>query len=292
MAITATLFSDPGCPWGYSADRCEMALRWRYGDQLDWQLVMIGLAEDGSQYTDRGYTPEMMAGFLPQFSAAFGMPFRYEPKEHVAATSPACRAVVAAGLQGGTDAAFEAFRALQFMQFTTPGALDSTEDIKAALEGLEGIEAASVVDAIDSPGVIEAYEAGRALSRQAAGGPAEALGKTADTDGPVRYTAPTIVFTGPDDRVLEAGGMLPTEAYELAIANLDPAIERRDPPEDPAGALAGFPSGLTTAEVAEVMRPSGMPGDIGAARSALEELVAAGGATRQALGDDAIWHAA
>ena len=147
MAVSVALFSDPGCPWGYSADRCEAALRWRYGDQLDWELVMIGLAEDGSQYTDRGYTPEMMAGFLPKFSAAFGMPFRYEPKDHVAATSPACRAIVAAGLQGGTAAAFEAFRALQFMQFTTAGALDSTDDIQAALEGLEEIDAAAVVGA-------------------------------------------------------------------------------------------------------------------------------------------------
>ena len=44
MAVSVALFSDPGCPWGYSADRCEAALRWRYGDQLDWELVMIGLA--------------------------------------------------------------------------------------------------------------------------------------------------------------------------------------------------------------------------------------------------------
>ena len=140
--------------------------------------------------------------------------------------------------------------------------------------------------------LVEAYEAGRQRARQAAGGPAEALGKTADTDGPVRYTAPTIVFTGPDDRVLEAGGMLPTEAYEMAIANLDPSIERRDPPESPAEALSAFPSGLTTAEVAEVMRPSGMPGDLEAARTALEELEVAGEVTRETLGDDALWRAA
>ena len=289
MAIKATLFSDPGCPWGYSADRCEMALRWRFGDQLEWELVMIGLAEDPSQYTDRGYTPEMMAGFLPQFSQAFGMPFSYEPKDHVAATSPACRAVVAAGQAGGTEAAFAAFHALQFMQFTTTGELDSVEDVEAALAGVEGLDAPAIVGAIDSPEVLEAYEADRALSRQAAGGPAEALGKTADTDGPVRYTAPTIVFTAPDDRVLEAGGMLPTEAYELSIANLDPSIERRDPPGSPAEALAGFARGLVTAEVAEVMRPSGMPADLGAVRTALEEAEAAGEVSRQALGDDALW---
>lgn len=292
MALRATLFSDPGCPWGYSANRCESALQWRYGDQLEWDLVMIGLAEDGSQYTDKGFTPEKMASMMPNFSKMFGMPFQYEPKGHMPATSPGCRAVVAAGLQGGTEAAFAAFRALQFMQFTTTGTLDSPDDILGALEGIEGIDAAAVVGAIDSPEVLEAYEEGRAVSRQAAGGPADALGKTANTDGAVRYTAPTIVFTAADDRVIEAGGMLPTEAYEMAIANLDPSMERRDPPESPGDALAAFPNGLTTAEVAEVMRPSGVPGDLEGVRTSLEELEAAGGASRETLGDDALWRAA
>lgn len=292
MALRATLFSDPGCPWGYSADRCEAALQWRYGDQIDWDIVMIGLAEDGSQYTDKGFTPEKMASMMPNFSKMFGMPFQYEPKDHMPATSPGCRAVVAAGIQGGPDAAFAAFRALQLMQFTTTGTLDSPDDIRGALEGVDGVDADAVVAAIDSPEVLEAYEAGRALSRKAAGGPADALGKTADTDGAVRYTAPTIVFEAADGRVLEAGGMLPTEAYEMAIANLDPSLERRDPPESPAEALAAFPKGLTTAEVAEVMRPSGVPGDLEGTRKALEELEAAGGAARQALGDDALWLAA
>jgi 2-hydroxychromene-2-carboxylate isomerase len=292
MAVTATLFGDPGCPWGYSADRCEKALRWRFGDQLEWELVMIGLAEEGSEYTGKGFTPEKMAGFLPMFSKAFGMPFQYEAKGHMSGTSQGCRAVVAAGLAGGTGAAFDAFHALQFMQFTTTGTLDSPDDIRAALAGVEGLDADAIVAAIDSPEVVEAYEEGRARARQAAGGPAEALGKTADAGGEVRYTAPTIVFTGPDDRVLEAGGMLPSEAYEMAIANLDPSIDRRDPPEGPAEALAAFPRGLTTAEVAEVMRPSGLPGDLAAARTALEELEASGGATRHPLGDDALWLAA
>jgi len=292
MALKATLFGDPGCPWGYSADRCEKALRWRYGDQLDWELVMIGLAEEGSQYTEKGFTPEKMAAMMPMFSKAFGMPFQYEPKGHMSGTSQGCRAVVAAGQAGGTAAAFDAFHALQFMQFTTTGTLDSPEDIREALAGVDGLDADAIVAAIDSPEVLEAYEDGRGRARRAAGGPAEALGKTADSDGAVRYTAPTVVFTAADDRVIEAGGMVPTEAYELAIANLDPSIERRDPPESPAEALAGFPRGLTTAEVAEVMRPSGLPGDLSAARTALEELEASGGATRESLGDDALWLAA
>jgi hypothetical protein len=56
--ITVLHFTDPGCPWAYSAAPAHATLRWRYGDQLDWRLVLIGLTEDAQQYIDRGYTPE------------------------------------------------------------------------------------------------------------------------------------------------------------------------------------------------------------------------------------------
>jgi len=32
-------------------------IEWRYGDQLDWRLALIGLTESAEQYADRGYTP-------------------------------------------------------------------------------------------------------------------------------------------------------------------------------------------------------------------------------------------
>src|SRR4051794_33074607 len=45
-------FTDPGCPWAYSAAPALAALRWRFGDQLEWDLVTIGLTEHASQYAD------------------------------------------------------------------------------------------------------------------------------------------------------------------------------------------------------------------------------------------------
>jgi len=56
--ITVRHFSDPGCPWAYSASPALATLRWRYGAQLDWKLTLIGLTERAQQYVDRGYTPE------------------------------------------------------------------------------------------------------------------------------------------------------------------------------------------------------------------------------------------
>ena len=41
--IEVTHFTDPGCPWAYSAHPAHTTLRWRYGDGLRWTLVTIGL---------------------------------------------------------------------------------------------------------------------------------------------------------------------------------------------------------------------------------------------------------
>lgn len=50
-------FSHPGCPWAYSASPDLAVLRWRYGAQLRWRLVLIGLAERAERYEARGYHP-------------------------------------------------------------------------------------------------------------------------------------------------------------------------------------------------------------------------------------------
>ena len=54
-------------------------------------------------------------------------------------------------------------------------------------------------------------------------------------------------------RRLEAGGFQTVEAYDVLIANLDPTLERAEPPEDPLEAVRRFPGGLVTQEVAAIM---------------------------------------
>jgi hypothetical protein len=82
------------------------------------------------------------------------------------------------------------------------------------------------------------------------------------------------------------------EAYDVLIANLDPGLDRREPPETPAALLEHFPGGLTTQEVAALMASGNDAPDRAAAERALIELVAAGEAERQPLGDDALWRSA
>ncbi|HVW18197.1 MAG TPA: DsbA family protein [Solirubrobacteraceae bacterium] len=290
MSIDVLHMSDPACPWAYSASPALAVLRWRFGDQLAWRLSMIGLSESADAYAARGYTATRQAAGRLSFRR-FGMPFGLDVRERMQATGRACRAVVATRLaHPGRELAV--FRALQWGHMTTTLLMDTDEGIAAAIADVPGIDAAAVVAALDSPEVSEAYEADRARARSAAGSPCEAMGRTATSDGQVRYTAPSLVFTAPDGRTLDAGGFQPLEVYDAALANLDPTLARRDEPSDPVEALADFPDGLTTAEVTALMTPRNSAPDRTAAERALIEAVGAGRATRRALGDDALWLAA
>jgi 2-hydroxychromene-2-carboxylate isomerase len=285
--LTATLYTDPGCPWAYSESPALSVLQWRYGDGIDWRIVTIGLAESAEHYERRGYTPTMMARSYARFRR-YGMPFATEPRERVAATSRACRAIVATRLRR-PELEVPVLRALQFAWFTTTLVLDRDEDIAAALADVEGLDVAATVGAIDDPDVLAAYEADKEEARRAAGGPTEFQGKARDTDGIVRYTAPSLVLESSDGRRLEAGGFQPVEAYDVLIANFEKRPARRQPPDSPLEAIEFFRSPLTTQEVAAIMTHGNDAPDRAAAEDALIELAAAGSVRRIPLGDDALW---
>jgi predicted DsbA family dithiol-disulfide isomerase len=284
--ISTTLYSDPACPWAYSESPALRVLEWRYGDQLDWRLVLIGLTESASQYERRGYTP--LRGALGQVRfRRYGMPFAPSPKDRVSATARACRAVVATRLlHPGKE--WAAFRALQLANFTTRLLLDDDTQLRDVLRTVSGIDADEIVSRLDSPEVTEAYERDRDETRGAAGTAAELQGKTATTDGPVRFTAPSVVFESNGQRVV-AGGFQPLEAYDVLIANLDPTLHREPPPYSPAPVLVRFPDGLKTQEVALLLTENNGTPDRAGAEAAMVELVAEGKAIRQPLGDDALW---
>ena len=285
--ILVTHFTDPGCPWAYSAMPAHATLRWRYGEQLRWTLVMIGLTEDAGQYAARGYTPTRAAIGYRRFRR-FGMPFQTTPKAQLSATSPACRAIVATRLESAS-LEHAALRALQFAQFTTTGTLEDPDTLRSALASVEGLDADAVVGRIDDPEVVAAYEADRARARAAAGSPTEFQGKAANTDGAVRYTAPSLVFEGPGGERLEAGGFQTIEAYDVLVANLDPTLERRAPAEDPIEVLNAFPYPLTTVEVAAVMTEHlGVP-DVPAVEAALITAIGEGVVQRRPVGDGSLW---
>jgi len=217
----------------------------------------------------------------------YGMPFAPVPKARVSATARACRAVVAARLEDpGSE--WRVLRALQLANFNTSLLLDDDAQLAEVLRTAPGIDADQVIARLDSPEVTQAYERDRAEARRAAGSAAELQGKTATTDGPVRFTAPSVAFEA-DGKRLVAGGFQPVEAYDVLTANLDPTLHREPPPDTPEPLLERFRDGLTTQEVAALLALRNDAPNQMAAEAALIELVARGRAIREPLGDGALW---
>ena len=151
------------------------------------------------------------------------------------------------------------------------------------------VDADAVIAGIEDEATEAAYQADRALVRTAAGSPTEFQGKAANSDGAVRYTAPSLLFEHRDGSRLEAGGFQPVEAYDVVIANLDTSLERRPPGEDVVEILGAFPYALTTREVAAVMAPHLTPPDDREAEAALIDAAAAGAIRRETIGGGELW---
>ena len=289
--IAVTHFTDPGCPFAYSASPALAVLRWRYDRQLDWRLVTIGLTETPKRYIDAGYTPARSTLGYQGYYRRFGMPLLMQPRARVPATSRACRAIVATRLIApGRDE--DALRALQLAWFTTTLLLDEDADIAQALARVDGLDVETIVAAIDDERTLAAYEQDKEEARQAAGSPTELQGKARQTDGPVRYSAPSLIFENESGQRLEAGGFQPIEAYDVLLVNLDVSLERKAPPEQPLQALESFPAGLVTQELAAIMAHNNQAPDRSGTERALIELLGAGAVRRQALADDALWQPA
>ena len=290
VPLHVTHYSDPHCPWAWSASPALATLRWRYGSQLTWRHVMIGLTESRDVYASRGYSPGQSALGYRSFRNR-GMPFSTQPRDHLSGTWATCRVVVAAR-RLAPERELAVFRALQFAQFTTTLDLEDPAGQREAIAWVPGIDPDAVIAAASDPETEELFAADREEARSAAGSPTEFQGKAAQyssDQNQVRYTAPSLRFTTEDARTLEAGGFQPLEAYDVLIANLDTDLERRGPATGAAEVLPEFPDGLSTAEVALIMTPNNAAPDLGAAEDSLITAVSEGTAVRAPFGHDALW---
>ena len=278
--LEATLYTDAGCPWAYSANPALRVLEWRFRDQLSWRLVMIGLREAPSESAIRTFDGQRVLERWHVFGDRYGMPFATEPKGRPSGTGRGCRVVVAAGLEQ-PGAEWPAFRALQFGYFAGSLYLDDVESLRPTL--------GDVAARADEPDVVAEYERQRAEARSAEGTPAHLQDKTTVSEGLVRFTAPSVVFRRGEETAV-AGGWQPLLSYDTLLANVAPDLERVPPPESPEPLLDFFPGGLTTAEVALLLAEGSDPiPDRAAACELLAELVEQGRAVRTPLGTDALW---
>ncbi len=284
MSLTVTEYTDAACPWAWSAEPTRWRLRWLYGDGLRWRLRMIGLTSDPDEYERRGFNSERIAGAYAMFAQRYGMPLDTSPRRRLGATLPACRAVVAARLHAppGTDAAL--LRRLRIQAMTRACAvLDEPLTIaRAAWEC--GIEPSALERWCAVPAVEQALREDMAAARRPSPAGVALHHKLAavpdEAGGGWRYTAPSLVFERADGAALDVPGFQPALAYEVAVANLDPELPRREPPASPGELLAWAGEPLATQEVAAVLDV-----ERDEAAAALEE----SGAVAEPAGSDRFW---
>jgi predicted DsbA family dithiol-disulfide isomerase len=243
-------FTDPGCPFAFSAERQRLRLEWLYGDQLDWTTHMVVLSEEsepGWPYGDH----------FKALQARYGMPIDWAPRPRRYATVDACRAVAAAQ-RHAPESAPALLRRLRVLCFAGH-MLDDEATIERAAS-----EAGLDPEALRSWAQDREVEAALHEDMRAARTPSPASrAQDYKLGGPVeerRYTCPSYELERtapapadwPTAGRVDLPGYRPIEAYEAAIANLAPELARRPDPEDVEGVLrwAGMP--LATAEVAAV----------------------------------------
>lgn len=247
--LKVTIYTDPGCPFGFNAQRQELQLVWHYGHALDVTRVMIVLTEQSSSFEEIGLSREMLAGNVKRLRSSYGMPMVTEPPNRLAATIQACRAYVGARIYEPAHADL-LLRALRRRAFSEGLALDRLETIHGA-----GADAGIRPDALDSWLADEQVESMLRQDMAATREPLpEALAlahRLSRSNGGLRYSTASAVFER-DGRRVVMPGFQPFGVYEVAVANVAPDLERRPQPETVEEILSWAPYPLATAEVAEL----------------------------------------
>ena len=250
-AITITEYTDPGCPFAWSAEPARRRVEWLYGDQLRWQLRMVGLSDDGAAVERAGFTPERQSAAFKHLAEAHGMPIDTSVRARTAATMPACRAVVAARVHAPQSerAVLRAVRVLHF----SGELLDDPQTLDRAARDA-GLDPAELDRWSAGSDTEEALVEDLRLARDPSPGALALVHKLAgDGNGGHRYTCPSYeLHRDADGASLSAPGFQPAASYEVAIANLAPSLTRRPDPSEVAEVLQWAGEPLATAEVAAV----------------------------------------
>jgi predicted DsbA family dithiol-disulfide isomerase len=247
--VTITDFTDPGCPFAFSAEPFRLRLSWIYGDQIEWRPRMVGLAETASDYLDKDFTPERQAAAFAKLSSEHHMPIDTSVRPRMAATVPACRAVVGARLHAPEREA-SLLRNLRVRHFSAE-LLDAPETIAGAAVDA-GIDPSELEQWTESAAVAAALADDMRAARHPSKAALALDGKLADWSGGRRYTCPSYEIAAIDEEPISVPGFQPLAVYEVALANAVPDADRRDPPESVAELLRWAGTPLATQEVAVV----------------------------------------
>lgn len=248
--VHITEYTDPACPWAFSAEPFRHRISWLYEGYVTWEPRMVVLSETAAQQAEKGRDPQWMADAFTRIAHEHRMPIDTRERAHVPGSGPACRAVVAARVHAEHAQMRHLLRSLRVRYFAG-GLLDDPELIRAAADD------AGIAEELDAwladPEVEREFQADRERARQPIPAARILDHKLANWSGGRRYSCPSYEITRTaDDVTIAVPGFQPFAVYDTILANLCPGLDRRDPPESVLEVLEwrGFP--LSTQEVATV----------------------------------------
>jgi 2-hydroxychromene-2-carboxylate isomerase len=251
VCVRINEFTDPGCPWAYSAEPFRRRLNWLYEGRIEWVPRMVVLADDPSDYEARGFTVDQQRDALRMIAREHRMPIDTAERLRLAATRPACEAVVAARVHTDERTTRLLLRALRVRCFAGELLDEPTTIDGAAREA--GIDPDVLRQWRSEPQVAKELEADMRSARQPMPAARVLDHKLANWSGGRRYTCPSYEITRIEDGVtISVPGFQPFSAYGVVIANLVPGLDRRDPPASASEVLAWAGTPLATQEVAVV----------------------------------------
>lgn len=269
-------FTDPGCPFAFSAEPARWRVEWLYGDQIEWRRRMVVLSESPEEYVARGLTPDRQAANLRSLRRQHGMPIDAHERPRMAATRPACLAVVAARLRAA-EREKPLLRHLRVMGMAGQ-LIDEPQTLERAARHV-GLDPETLRGWMDEDEVQQALAEDMASARNPSAA-AQVMGhRLASTAEGQRYTCPSYQFIADEGPCFDIPGFRPVEAYEVAIANLAPGLDRRATPATVEDVLVWAGEPLATAEVAAVCQLE--------PEEAREELARV--AEHQPVGNDGYW---
>jgi predicted DsbA family dithiol-disulfide isomerase len=237
-ALTIREYTDPACPFAFSAEPVRWRLRWTYGEQLRWRLRMIGLTLEPGE-------AEKLAEGAPNLQRKFGMPIDPRPYPRPASSLEACLAVVAARLYAPDreEALLRRLR-VRTMQLEL---LDEPETIAGAARDA-GLDPDALAQWCSSEAARNALDDDLRAARSPSEGARARDEKLGGPPGERRYTAPSYEYEG----VASLPGFHRFAEHAAVLG----ALEARPAPDSVEELLAWAGEPLATAEVAEIMELS------------------------------------
>jgi predicted DsbA family dithiol-disulfide isomerase len=246
--VVITEYTDPACPWAFSAEPFRRRLNWLYGDQLGWEVRLVGLS-DGTGPAK--FTPEMLSKAYKTISHEHKMPIDTRVRERMAASVPACLAVVAARLNA-PEHTRALLRRLRVRTFSGE-LLDAPETIDGAARDA-GLDPDELRRWTEDPATRAALDEDMAAARQPMPAARVLDAKLANWSGGRRYTCPSYEIERRSDGVrIAVPGFQPFAVYDVITANLVPGLSRRPAPESVEQVLEWTGTPLASIEVAVVM---------------------------------------